>query len=81
MTVAALLGHSHKTITARYIHSADTALVIAADTISGLINALLRDAEVARTHYALDRGSRRAAMDRWLVPANDAALSASPLAA
>lgn len=81
VTVAALLGHSHKTITARYIHSADSALVMAADTVSGLIDALLRDAKVARTHYALDRGSRRAAMDRWLVPANDSTTATPELAA
>ena len=79
VTVAALLGHSHKTITARYIHSADTALVMAADTVSGLIDALLRDAKVARTHYALDRCSRRAAMDRWLAPANNSAAPAPAL--
>lgn len=63
-TVAALLGHAQGTITSRYIHTVDTALIMAADTVSGYIKALLDGAEFSRTTYATDRSSREAAMRR-----------------
>lgn len=71
VTVAALLGHSHKSITSRYIHAADTSLIMAADAVSGVVDALLHDVKLANISYALDRTSRRAAMDRLITPAND----------
>lgn len=37
MTIAALVGHAKGTVTSKYIHSLDTALIMAADTISGYI--------------------------------------------
>jgi integrase len=40
-TIGALLGHRGHTITRRYIHSADAALLVAADTIAGEITKLL----------------------------------------
>lgn len=63
-TIAALMGHSKGTITSRYIHSIDSALVMAADTVSGYINGLLNGAEFKRTCYALDRASREATLAR-----------------
>lgn len=37
VTIAALIGHAKGSITSKYIHTLDTALVMAADTISGYI--------------------------------------------
>lgn len=48
MTVAALLGHSRGTVTSHYIHTIDTALVMAADTIAGYINGLLSNTKFTR---------------------------------
>lgn len=62
MTIAALLGHSRGTVTSRYIHTIDTALVMAADTISGYINGLLNNVKFTREAYSLDRVSRQAAL-------------------
>lgn len=63
-TIAALMGHSKGTITSRYIHAVDTALVVAADTVSGYINGLLNGVQFKRTSYALDRASREATLAR-----------------
>jgi integrase len=65
-TVAALLGHAQGTITSRYIHSVDTALVMAADTAAGYIQGLLDGVEFKRSSYAMDHVSRQAALDRNL---------------
>lgn len=40
-TVAALLGHAQGSMTSRYIHSVDTALIMAADTVAGYVQGLL----------------------------------------
>ena len=66
ITIAALIGHAHGTITGRYVHTLDTALVMAADSIAGYIAALLDGVALKRTSYALDRGSRKAALARFL---------------
>jgi integrase len=63
-TIAALMGHSKGTVTSRYIHAVDTALVMAADTVSGYINGLLNGVQFKRTSYALDRASREATLAR-----------------
>jgi integrase len=63
-TVAALLGHAQGTITSRYIHTVDTALIMAADTVAGYIQGLLDGMQFRRTIYALDRTARQAAMTR-----------------
>ncbi|MER9758447.1 tyrosine-type recombinase/integrase [Mesorhizobium sp. M0138] len=63
-TVAALLGHSRGTVTSRYIHTVDTALIMAADTIAGYINGLLDGMRFTRTSYALDRPARGVALSR-----------------
>jgi hypothetical protein len=66
VTIAALVGHSKGTVTSKYIHTLDTALIMAADTISGYIQGLLDGIEFKQTAYALDRGSRKAALARFL---------------
>jgi len=63
-TVAALLGHSRGTVTSRYIHAVDTALIMAADTTAGYIDGLLERMRFTRTSYALDRPARGAALSR-----------------
>lgn len=72
ITIAALLGHASGSITSRYVHTLDAALVMAADTVSGYIQALLDGAALSHTHYALDRGSRKAALVRFLKPQSEA---------
>lgn len=67
--IAALVGHSKGSVTSKYIHTLDTALIMAADTISGYIQGLLDGIEFKQTAYALDRDSRRAALDRFLTKA------------
>ncbi|MCC4231988.1 site-specific integrase [Sphingobium soli] len=71
ITIAALLGHASGSITSRYVHTLDAALVMAADTVSGYIQALLDGKLLSRSHYALDRGSRKAALARFLSPQSD----------
>lgn len=66
VTIAALVGHAKGTVTSKYIHSLDTALIMAADTISGYIQGLLDGVEFKQTAYALDRDSRKAALARFL---------------
>ena len=69
VTIAALVGHSKGSVTSKYIHSLDTALIMAADTISGYIQGLLDGIEFKQTAYALDRDSRKAALARFLLEA------------
>ncbi len=69
ITIAALVGHSKGTMTSKYIHTLDTALIMAADTISGYIQGLLDGVEFKQTAYALDRDSRRVALSRFLAKA------------
>jgi integrase len=63
-TIGALMGHSGGTVTGRYIHTVDSLLVMAADTVSGYIQGLLDGKKFRRTIYALDRASREAALVR-----------------
>lgn len=67
--IAALVGHSKGSVTSKYIHTLDTALIMAADTISGYIQGMLDGVEFKQAAYALDRDSRRAALDRFLTKA------------
>src|ERR1700744_2064315 len=69
VTIAALVGHSKGSVTSKYIHSLDTALIMAADTIAGYIDGLLNGKEFKQTAYALDRDSRKAALERFLLKA------------
>ena len=66
VTIAALMGHSKGSVTSKYIHSLDTALIMAADTVAGYIAGLLDGREFKQTSYALDRDSRKAALARFL---------------
>ena len=54
VTIAALLGHSRGTITSRYIHTVDTALIMAADTVAGYVQGLLDGVEFKHISF-LDR--------------------------
>jgi len=54
----------------KYIHTLDTALIMAADTIAGYIEGLLDGKEFKQTAYALDRDSRKAALTRFLLKAS-----------
>lgn len=65
-TIAALVGHSRGTITSRYIHTVDTALIMAADSIAGYIQGLLDGVAFTHTAYALDRNSRKSALAHFL---------------
>jgi hypothetical protein len=65
-TIAALVGHSRGTVTSRYIHTVDTALIMTADSIAGYIQGLLDGVAFTHTAYALDRDSRKAALAHFL---------------
>ena len=69
VTIAALVGHSKGSVTSKYIHALDTALIMAADTIAGYIDGLMNGKEFKQTAYALDRDSRKAALARFLCKA------------
>ena len=69
VTIAALVGHSKGSVTSKYIHSLDSALVMAADTIAGYIQGLLDGVQFQQTAYSLDRSSRRVALTRFLARA------------
>jgi integrase len=69
VTIAALVGHAKGSVTSKYIHTLDTALIMAADTISGYVHGLLDGVKFKQTAYALDRGSRKAALARFLAAA------------
>jgi integrase len=71
VTIAALLGHSKGTMTSKYIHTMDGALIMAADTVSSYIDALLKGVEFKQTIYAFDRKSRRKAALRFLQQQQD----------
>ena len=58
-------------ITGRYIHTVDTMLVMAADTVAGYIQGLLDGRMFKRANYALDRASREATLHRLFAEAND----------
>jgi integrase len=74
-TVAALLGHAQGTVTSGYIHTVDTALIMAADTVAGYIQGLLDGVKFKRTSYALDRDARRMAMEQMFATAMQPAVS------
>lgn len=80
-TIAALVGHSRGTMTSRYIHTIDTALVMAADNIAGYIQGLLDGLKLKHISYALDRASRRASLAHFLGTADEVSDDALELAA
>ena len=70
ITIAALIGDAKGSITGRYIHTLDTALLMAADNISGYISGLLDGVKFKHNSYALDRSSRKASLARFLTDAS-----------
>jgi hypothetical protein len=58
-TIGALMGHLRGTITGCYIHTVDSLLVMAADTVAGYIQCLPDGKKFQRTTDALDRALRR----------------------
>jgi hypothetical protein len=80
-TIAALVGHSRGTVTSRYIHTVDTALIMAADSIAGYIQGLLDGVAFTHTAYALDRESRKSALAHFLGQADRAAGEANRVVA
>jgi hypothetical protein len=68
-------------VTSKYIHSLDTALIMAADTIAGYIDGLLNGRQFTQTSYAMDRDSRKAALDRFLAKAAGQPLGSNELGA
>lgn len=54
-TIAALVGHAKGSVTSKYIHTLDTTLIMAPDTIAGYIEGLLHGIEFKQTAYALTR--------------------------
>jgi len=71
-TIASLVGHSRGTMTSRYIHTIDTALVMAADDVAGYIQGLLDGLKLKHISYALDRESRKASLAHFLGATDDA---------
>ena len=71
-SVSAVLGHARGTVTSRYIHLVDTALIMAADMIAGYIDALINGVEFERSSYALDRKSRDSAVQRFFATISEA---------
>jgi integrase len=69
VTIAALVGHAKGSVTGKYIHSLDSTLVMAADTIAGYIAGLLSGMKYAQTAYSFDRPARRATLDQFLTQA------------
>ena len=57
-TIAALLGHKGRTITSRYVHSADAVLLAAADAVADWTAELMGEAVIDTTVVPLRRGGR-----------------------
>lgn len=70
ITIAALIGHAKGSVTSRYVHTLDTTLIMAADTVAGYIKALLEGAKFQRHSYTFDRNARQQAIQRVLSDAN-----------
>ena len=66
---AALVGRAKGSVTSKYIHTLDTALIMAAEAIAGYIEGLLDRKEFKQTTYALDRDSRKSALAQFLCKA------------
>jgi integrase len=75
ITIAALIGHAKGSVTSKYVHTLDSTLIMAADTVSGYVKALLEGVEFRRNTYTLDRQSRRSAIDLMLTASRPAEVS------
>lgn len=62
-------GHAKGSVTCRYVHTLDTTLIMAADTVAGYIEALLAGAKFQRHSYTFDRSARQQAIQRALYDA------------
>ncbi|VVT24507.1 site-specific integrase [Rhizobium sp. EC-SD404] len=69
ITIAALIGHAKGSVTSKYVHTLDSTLIMAADTVSGYLKALLEGGEFTRNTYTLDRQARRTAINDMLAEA------------
>jgi hypothetical protein len=69
ITIAALIGHSKGALTSKHVHTLDTSLVMAADTIADYMQGLLGGEEFRHATYMLDRASRKAVLARFLAQA------------
>jgi integrase len=69
ITIAALIGHAKGSVTSKYVHTLDSTLIMAADTVSGYVKALLDGVEFRRNTYTLDRQTRRTAINDMLIEA------------
>ncbi|MGK7755145.1 tyrosine-type recombinase/integrase [Roseovarius sp. C03] len=69
ITIAALIGHAKGSVTSKYVHTLDSTLIMAADTVSGYVRALLEGVKFKRNTYTLDRETRRNAINSTLVEA------------
>lgn len=56
-------------MTSKYVHTLDSTLIMAADTVSGYVRALLEGVEFRRNTYTLDRQTRRNAINDMLFEA------------
>ncbi len=72
ITIAALIGHAKGSVTSRYVHTLDSTLIMAADTVAGYLKALLDGVEFRRNTYTLDRESRRSAIEHMLIESRPA---------
>lgn len=72
ITIAALIGHAKGSVTSKYVHTLDSTLIMAADTVSGYVKALLEGVEFRRNTYTLDRQSRKIAIDQMLTESRPA---------
>lgn len=54
ITIAALISNSKGTMTSKYVHTLDTTLLIAADTVAWYINGLPNGEAFRHTTYSLD---------------------------
>ena len=75
ITIAALIGHAKGSVTSKYVHTLDSTLIMAADTVSGYVKALLEGVEFRRNTYTLDRQSRRSAIASMLTASRPAEVS------
>lgn len=66
ITIAALLGHSKGSVTSKYVHTLDSSLVMAADTVAGYISGLLTGNQFKQPAYAFDRSARKRSLDQFL---------------
>ena len=66
VTIAGLIGHAKGSVTSRYIHTLDSLLISAADTVAGYIHCLLNGIEFKQKAHAIDRCARKAMLSEFL---------------